>query len=244
MFDLSTLAQTCAIPWCPAPPSWSVDWTAIIRQYVWLRSLADVPQDPDYHAEGDVLTHTHMVVEALAGMDAWQGLDENVRSLLFAAALLHDIAKPASTRTEVDGRITSPGHARRGAQMTRALLWAGDTFAEPPPFPWRETVARLVRFHGLPLWFWEKTDPRRAVIEASQSVRLDWVALLAEADARGRVCADQAELIERVDLFRAYCVEQRCYDRPRAFGSPHGRFRYFRRPHADPDYVGYERHSR
>lgn len=225
---------------CPQPPHWLVDWPALRERFAWLETLADVPQDPAHHAEGDVLTHTRMVAEALAAMDAWRALPADERSALFAAALLHDIAKPACTQVDATGRISSPRHARVGAQIARYLLWLGEGFDSPLPFGWRERVTRLVRHHGLPLWFFDKADPTRAVIAASQSVRLDHVALLAEADVRGRLCADGLALLERIELFRAFCEEQGCLSGPRPFASDHSRFLYFRNPQALPDYAAYD----
>ncbi|MGZ3680553.1 MAG: AAA family ATPase [Ktedonobacterales bacterium] len=229
-------------PLCPQPPDWVVDWAALRERFLWLETLADVPQDATYHAEGDVLTHTRMVAEALAAMETWRVLPGDERSALFAAALLHDIAKPTCTQIDADGRISSPRHARIGAQSACYLLWLGEGFdtGTIPPLSWRERVTRLVRHHGLPLWFFEKADPARAVITASQSVRLDYVALLAEADVRGRVCADQQALLERIELFRAYCEEQGCLIGPRIFASDHSRFLYFRTPQAQPDYAAYD----
>jgi putative nucleotidyltransferase with HDIG domain len=200
--------------------------------------MSGVPQEPKYHAEGDVLTHTRMVAEALTQLDEWRGLAEPERTALFVAALLHDVAKSVCTRIEADGRITSLRHARVGSAMARALLWAGEGLDTPPPI--RETISRLVRYHGLPLWFFEKPDPTRAVIEASQSVRLDWVALLAEADVRGRICDDQQQLLDRIALFRSFCEESRCYRSPREFASDHSRFVYFHHPQADPDYAAFD----
>jgi hypothetical protein len=45
-----------------------------------------------------------MVCRALAGLDEFRALPELERQILFAAALLHDIAKPSCTRHE-DGRM-------------------------------------------------------------------------------------------------------------------------------------------
>jgi predicted kinase len=227
-------------PHVPQPPDWRVTWDDLARRFAWLRAMADVPQEPAYHAEGDVLVHTRMVAEALAAMEPWRALPPAERGLLFAAALLHDAAKPARTRVAPDGRIASPGHARMGEHLARHLLWTGEGLDEPPPFAWREAVARLVRWHGLPLWFFEKADPQRAVIAASMSARLEYVALLAEADVRGRICADQGELLDRIALFRDYCQEQRCYTTPRPFPSDHGRFVYFIGPDRNPDYAVYD----
>jgi predicted kinase len=211
-----------------------------VGRFAWLRALAGVPQEPAYHGEGDVLVHTRMVAEALAGMEEWRALPPAARGLLFAAALLHDVAKPDRMRVEPGGRVVSPGHARLGERLARHFLWTGDGLDEPPPFAWRETVARLVRGHGLPLWFLDKTDPQHAVIAASMTARLEYVALLAEADVRGRICAEQAELLDRVALFRDYCQMQRCYTTPRPFPSDHSRFLYCNGPNRDPNYAAFD----
>src|SRR5437879_1968992 len=54
----------------------------------------------------------------------------------------------------------------------------------------------------------------------------------AEADVRGRMCADGRKLLERIDLFRQFCAELDCFEQPRAFASAHSRFVYFCNPHA------------
>lgn len=228
------------MPGCPEPPAWRVDWEALLARYKWLADLADTPQDPQHHAEGDVLTHTHMVAEALAGLAAWRALPPTERGLLFAAALLHDVAKPLCTEIDATGRVSSPRHARKGAQLARALLWReASRYGAASPHE-REQIAGLVRHHGLPLWFLEREPPERAVVTASMSTRLEHVALLAEADVRGRICADQAELLERVELFRLFCAEQGCADGPRAFPSAHSRFVYFQNPQASLSYAAYD----
>jgi putative nucleotidyltransferase with HDIG domain len=198
--------------------------------------MADVPQQPAYHGEGDVMVHTKMVAEALTTLDSWHTMDELQRVLLFAAALLHDVAKPRCTRTDGDGRVSSPGHAVVGARLARYLLWKGEGWDAPVPFLCRESIARLVRYHGLPLWFLDKQDPQFSVVEASQTVPLDWVSVLAEADARGRLCADTDEFLERIALYREFCDENACLTQPYRFPTDHSRFRYFRRPPGRPGY--------
>jgi len=239
-----TFANSSALPWslpgCPAPPKWSIDWDGLLVRYPWLHDLASTPQDPHYHAEGDVLAHTRMVAEGLVALPAWQALAAPTRAVLFAAALLHDIAKPSCTEIDRHGRVSSPRHARKGEQLARTLLWRDAPQYGDIPFPYREQVAKLVRHHGLPLWFLDKADPARDVAAASQVVRLDHVALLAEADVRGRICVDQGEMLTRIDLFRQYCAELNCFAQPRAFTSAHSRFIYFGNPHATLHYDAYD----
>jgi putative nucleotidyltransferase with HDIG domain len=227
-------------PHCPAPPDWALDWQALVQRFGWLRALDGVPQNPVYHTEGDVLTHTRLVAEALVSREEWRNLPEHTRSLLFAAALLHDVGKPATTRTELDGRITSKKHAQVGAQMARTLLYTGDSLDAPAPFAERETIVQLVRHHGLPVWALERPDPQREVIAASQRVRLDWLALLAEADVRGRIATDRDDLLTNIALFRELCREQDCSDAPYAFANDHSRVQYFRTPGRDAAYAAYD----
>jgi hypothetical protein len=79
-------------------------------------------QDAVFHAEGDVWIHTRMVCEAMAALPVWCALPEGDRQVVFAAAVLHDQAKPSCTREE-NGRITSRGHSVRGAINARRILW-------------------------------------------------------------------------------------------------------------------------
>ena len=46
--------------------------------------------------------------------------DRSVRSLLFFAALYHDVAKPTARTEDFDGRIRFLGHEQLGADVTRA----------------------------------------------------------------------------------------------------------------------------
>ncbi|CCG98420.1 hypothetical protein FAES_0408 [Fibrella aestuarina BUZ 2] len=212
------------------------DWPDLLRQFDWVRHMQGVPQDSIHHAEGDVATHTRMVLEALAALPGYQVLAADEQAILWAAALLHDVEKRSTTVFEPDGRITSRGHARKGEYTARLILYD----ALPAPFVIREAIAKLVRYHGLPLWLFDKENPYQALLKASLEVNTRWLALLARADVLGRVCNDQAEMLYRIDLFEAFCQEQRCYGNPYAFASEITRFQYFRRDDVAPDYVLYD----
>jgi predicted kinase len=232
-------ADAWTFPFTPQPPDWKLDWDSLAESFSWLRALAGTPQEPEYHGEGDVFIHTRMVAEAMIALPSWHSLPASERSLLFASALLHDVGKPAMTHLAADGRISSRGHARKGELLTRRILCDGQELP-PVALQAREYIARLVRFHGLPLRFLDSPNPQRSVIEASQSVRLSHLTLLAEADVCGRICADQDELLTRIELFNAFCQEQECYDAPRQFATSHSRFTYFQKEQSDPAYVAYD----
>lgn len=217
-------------PWpTPGPPSagsplgWTVDARALAAACPWLESLRGCEQDPEHHGEGDVLTHTLLVAEALAALPGFRALDDEDREVVFAAALLHDVGKPACTRREPDGRIGSRGHARKGAILARGILWRLGV-----PWRLRERVCGLVRRHLVPFFLVEQEDPTRAALETAETATCAHLALLAEADARGRVCGDLGRLVLNVGLFGEICREQGVLERPFDFPTDHTRFVYFR----------------
>jgi len=232
-----------SFPLCPEPGAAPIDWSALEACFSVLRDMAGCRQEPEFHAEGDVLTHTKWVCEELVASEAWRNLPRQERSILFLATLLHDIGKPLCTVEEA-GRISSPGHARKGAQLARQLLYRpdppGQAMGLPAPFHVREQVVALIRHHGLPLSFLLKDSPQRALITASQSARCDQLAILAEADARGRSCATRQELLDRVGLFRDFAIETGCGGAPYAFPSDHARVVYFEKPGSLPTYAAYD----
>lgn len=203
------------------------DWSLLNKEYDWIRNLKDCPQDKIHHAEGDVWIHTKMVVEELLALPAYQSLTYEEKQLVYATCLLHDIAKPPCTVIENDGRVTSAGHARLGEKVSREFL---TPFALP--YAQQEHICKLVRHHGLPLWFLDKQSPEKAVVQASLFLNTRLLAIVAEADARGRECADKQELLTKIELFKSYCEELNCWGKPRDFASSHTRFLYFHKEDA------------
>ncbi len=193
-----------------------------LQVFPWVRALADCPQDPIHHAEGNVWIHTRMVLETLLGMPAFRALPPAERDAVYVACLMHDIAKPATTRVE-DGRITAKGHSRAGELMARRILW--DLGA---PFALREAVCGLVRYHQIPFYLVDRDDAQRVAAEVSVAARCDLLALVAEADIRGRTCADMGRIVDQIELFRELCRDEGCFSSPRPFASAHTRFVYFR----------------
>lgn len=232
----------------PGPPDWAIPWAAVEGSCLgaFFPQLAQTPQDPAYHGEGDVLTHTKLVCEALAGLEQFRRLDESQRQAVFLAALLHDVGKIPRTRLE-GGRWTSPRHAAAGAAMARELLWLDCGWCgDPRRQALRETVCALIRYHSLPPHaVYEEDGPRRLLRAAAggellPDFNVELLCLLAKADALGRICGDQAELVEAVDLCGALAEEQGCLAGPRTFPSRHAAFSYFSGRVNQPGYELYD----
>lgn len=105
-----------------AASGWDVHFPEIAR-------LSGVQQDPHWHPEGDVGTHTMLVVDAAARIahreSTLEKLEGDDRAVLLFAALSHDFAKATTTALrEREGRLrwTSWGHEAEGGPMARAFL--------------------------------------------------------------------------------------------------------------------------
>lgn len=208
----------------------ALDYDALYQAFDWVRAMAATPQEPRFHGEGDVWTHTRMVCDAMARDPDWPALPTPERRTLLTAGLLHDAGKPEVTFTDDAGRIRSPDHARRGEVIARRLLWQLEE-----PYEFREQVATLVRQHMQPRYLPEQRDPRRRAFAVSQTIRCDHLALLARADTRGRIARDYDHALARIDGFVEFCARHRCLREPRRFASDQARFLFFQGALDDPD---------
>lgn len=147
-------------------------WSTLRQRFSWVEEMHHTPQDPEHHGEGDVGVHTEMVLNALVTLPEFQQLPAQQQEVLWAAALLHDVEK-RSTTVQENGRIQSPGHARRGELTARQILWRDI----PTPFVLREQIVALVRLHGLPLWLLERPEPERLLLTAAMRVDTRLLAL-------------------------------------------------------------------
>ena len=81
-----------------------------VRYFPELEALIGCQQDPDWHPEGDVWTHTLHCMDAFATERAGNEWEDLVVGF---AVLCHDLGKPSTTRFE-DGRLRSKGMKKPG----------------------------------------------------------------------------------------------------------------------------------
>jgi tRNA nucleotidyltransferase (CCA-adding enzyme) len=148
--------------------------------------LASTPQDPGWHPEGDVWTHTLQVVDVAAELRDGLGDDRPRRLALMLGALCHDLGKPTTTRFE-NGRIRSLGHEEAGLPPTRSLLdrWNVHTLLG---YDVREQVLGLVAHHLKPGQLYDERDRvgDGAVRRLARKCEADLLYRVAKADCLGR----------------------------------------------------------
>ena len=219
-----------------AAPGQSPDYAACLAAFPALELAKTTPQDPRYHGEGDVWTHTMMVVDALLALPQYQAASRADQEVVFLAALLHDVAKHSTTVIDpVTGAIGQPGHSRKGAIDARIALWDAGA-----PFAVREAVCRLISVHQVPFFALEGSrrgkPPEFIARELSWHVSLPLLAMLAEADMRGRICADAQRVLDNIALFCELARDDGCFEQPRAFADAHTAVSYFRGADVHPNY--------
>jgi tRNA nucleotidyltransferase (CCA-adding enzyme) len=167
-----------------------LDETRLLRFMPELDALRGVPQDPEWHPEGDVWVHTLMALDQAAllrGSTAQEeSHDDDADDLaLMLGTLCHDLGKPLTTET-TDGRVRSPNHCRAGLAPTESLLtrWRA-------PHRLVERVLALVDHHLAPAHFIAQRSGPRGYRRLSRNleragVSLELLTRVARADHLGR----------------------------------------------------------
>ena len=158
---------------------------AFLQECRWLRffpeleALVGCQQDPKWHPEGDVWTHTGHCLDAFARErtgDEWEDL------IVGLAVLCHDFGKPATTYKDADGRIRSPRHDVLGIPPARSFLER--MTRQKSVF---EEVLPLVEQHMRPLALYRDQSGDSAIRRLAARVkRLDRLVRVAYADKSGR----------------------------------------------------------
>jgi tRNA nucleotidyltransferase (CCA-adding enzyme) len=167
-----------------ARPSIGFEWMRrmnMLRYFPELAALIGVPQEPEWHPEGDVWTHTMMVVDQAARLRTSKYSETENLGLMFGA-LCHDLGK-ATTTLFKDERWRSPAHEGRGEKPARAFL--GRLTNEAGLI---DEVANYVREHLKPSQLYNVRHELRPAAIRRLALRIDIEKLvrLSRADHLGR----------------------------------------------------------
>jgi tRNA nucleotidyltransferase (CCA-adding enzyme) len=168
------------------------------RLFPEMKALLGCEQEPDWHPEGDVWTHTLMVIDRARELNA--DLDRPQLITVMLGAICHDLGKPATTAF-IDGKIRSPNHEEAGVEPTLRMLDRLNVHSIDG-YDVRKQVTGLVSQHLKPGMFYKApvvTDG--AFRRLAQKVDMELLARLARADCMGRTgefdCSAMDWFIER-----------------------------------------------
>ena len=169
-------------------PSVGLEWLrrlgAIEKLFPEIQSLIGVPQDPEWHPEGDVFVHTQLVIDRARELIDDLSYPRSVTVML--AALAHDFGKPAMTQF-IDGRLRSRGHEEAGVPPTESFLNRINIHTIDG-YNVRDQVVALVREHLKPGEFYKKRDEvgEGAFRRLARRCEPDLLYRVAKADSLGR----------------------------------------------------------
>ncbi|HEV8204467.1 MAG TPA: HD domain-containing protein [Pyrinomonadaceae bacterium] len=169
-------------------PSIGLEWLrklgALEQIFPEIQSLIDVPQDPEWHPEGDVFVHTKLVIDRARELVDDLSYPRQVTVML--AALAHDFGKPATTEF-IDGRLRSRGHEEAGVPPAESFLNRINLYTIDG-YNVREQVIALVREHLKPGEFYKKRDEvgEGAFRRLARRCEPDLLYRVAKADSLGR----------------------------------------------------------
>jgi tRNA nucleotidyltransferase (CCA-adding enzyme) len=186
-------------------PSLGLGWLhtlgAIDQLFPEIKALIEVPQDVEWHPEGDVFVHTQLVIDRAHELIDDLSYPKQVTVML--AALAHDFGKPPTTEF-VDGRLRSRGHEEAGVSPTETFLDRLNIHTLDD-YDVRGQVIALVREHLKPGEFYKKRDEvgDGAFRRLARKCELDLLYRVAKADSLGR----NAEWVPREKWYDAKAQE-------------------------------------
>ena len=164
--------------------SLALEFGIIDRLFPELRALVGCPQEPEWHPEGDVWTHTLQVIDR--ARQRLDGLSRPEQIAVMLGAVAHDFGKP-STTAAVDGRIRSLDHEEQGVAPAAAFLDRLNIHSLDG-YDVRRQVLGLTAQHLKPGSWYKVRDEvgDGAFRRLAQKVDLELLARVAKADCEGR----------------------------------------------------------
>jgi tRNA nucleotidyltransferase (CCA-adding enzyme) len=181
--------------------NWLKELRAVEKVFPEIQSLIGVPQDPEWHPEGDVFIHTLLVVDR--GRELIDELPYARQVTVMLATLAHDFGKPATTEF-LEGRWRSRGHEEAGVEPATRFLDRLNVHTIDG-YDVRRQVVSLVREHLKPGEFYKKRDEvgDGAFRRLARRCEPDLLYRVAKADSLGR----NAEWVPRDKWYDAEAQE-------------------------------------
>jgi len=144
-----------------------------------VKDLINVPQEPSHHPEGDVYTHTMMVLDKAAEKKA----EVSNYKYFMMAALCHDFGKKLTTEYNSEKqKIQAIEHEKAGVELARNFV--KKIYNEKDMIKY---VTNMVEMHMKPNSLINNNSSNRSYMEMfDKSVKPDDLILLAECDYMGR----------------------------------------------------------
>ena len=186
-------------------PSIGLEWLsklgAVEQVFPEIQTLIGVPQDPEWHPEGDVFVHTLLVVDR--ARELIDDLPYARQVTVMLAALAHDFGKPPTTQF-LEGRWRSRGHEEAGVEPTSRFLDRINIHTIDG-YDVRRQVVALVREHLKPGEFYKKRDEvgEGAFRRLARRCEPDLLYRVARSDSLGR----NAEWVPREKWYGAEAQE-------------------------------------
>jgi len=164
--------------------TWLRELHVIEELFPEIKGLIDVPQDPEWHPEGDVFVHTLLVVDRARELIDDLRYPKQITVML--AALCHDFGKPMTTEF-IDDRLRSRGHEEAGIEPTLSFLDRLNIHTLEG-YDVRSQVVALVRDHLKPGEYYKKREEvgDGAFRRLARKCELDLLYRVARADSLGR----------------------------------------------------------
>jgi len=181
--------------------NWLRELGAIKRLFPEIDALIDVPQDKEWHPEGDVFVHTGLALDR--AHELIDDLPYAKQVTVMLGTLCHDFGKPATTEF-LEGRLRSRGHEEAGVAPTESFLVRLNIHSLDG-YDVRGQVIALVRDHLKPGEFYKKKDEvgDGAFRRLARKCEIDLLYRVAKADSLGR----NAENVPREKWFTSEAQE-------------------------------------
>lgn len=160
--------------------------------------LVGVPQDSQWHPEGDVFEHSMQAVDSAAFLCATDYFlqDNKHKFILLAASLCHDFGKAETTRI-VEEKIRSIGHEIVGASIAtkflKELCYPSDII---------ESIKKLIRYHMIPVQLIRQRSSNAAfkklAFKLAPQTTMHMLSFLCYADKRARNGESSVPLYDKV----------------------------------------------